>query len=256
MKQLAQPATPHDGIAWIIGASSGIGAALATELSKRGWRVAISARRAEILQQMAADNPNFIPLALDITDAAAVNLAAKQLEEQHGAIALLVVNAGTYLPDAPIPFDLENFTHTQQLNLLAPTYALAAVLPVMQHRGKGHIALVASVAGYVGLPRALAYGSSKAGLINFAESLRAHMDDQGILIQLVNPGFIKTPLTDKNDFPMPFLMPVDQAAIAFANGLKRRQFEISFPRPFVMIMKFLRALPYGLFFWLTKKMVR
>ena len=164
-----------------------------------------------------------------------------------------VLNAGTHRPMSASAFRAADVEALLRLNVLGVAYCLEALLPVMIARGQGHLALVASLAGYAGLPTAAGYGASKAALINMAEALKPELDTLGIKIQVVNPGFVETPLTDKNEFPMPFLIPANTAAEAFFRGLSSGRFEIIFPRRFAYLMKLLRILPYGPFFALTRR---
>jgi NAD(P)-dependent dehydrogenase (short-subunit alcohol dehydrogenase family) len=250
-------ATPADGVAWVTGASSGIGEATALRLARDGWTVVASARRADALDAVAAKaaggRGRVVPLALDVTDLAAVRDAVAAVERGHGPVALAVLNAGTYVPDAAETFAAEEFRATHAVNVLGVANCLDALLPGMVGRKAGQVAIVSSVAGYRGLPRALAYSSSKAAAIALAESLRFDGQRLGIKVQVVNPGFVRTPLTDRNDFPMPFLMEVGDAADALVKGLGGDAFEIAFPAPFVFVMKRLAAMPDWLYFRLVAK---
>lgn len=250
------PATPDQGIALVTGASSGIGQALAFELARRGWRVAIAARRGEILTEMAAKEPKFIPVILDIEDESATAASLAGLKAEHGAIALAVLNAGGYVPETAASFDMAAFRRTVNLNLLGTAHCLAALMPDMIARKQGQLVIVASVAGYRGLPNSLSYGATKAAQINLAEALYTDLGQYGVKVQVVTPGFIKTPLTDANRFPMPFLMPVADAARAFADGLAGNGFEISFPKRFTFWLRRLRCLPYSVYYRLIKRMTK
>jgi NAD(P)-dependent dehydrogenase (short-subunit alcohol dehydrogenase family) len=252
----ARPAAPSDGVAWVTGASAGIGRAVAEELARRGWTVAISARRADALERMAAANAAFIAAPCDITDAAGVAAAVAAIEARGRPIALAVLNAGTYIPTEIRAFDLGDWRTQIEVNLNGTAACLAALLPRLLDRGAGQVCLVASVAGYRGLPRAGAYGATKAALINLAESLRLELAPRGICMSLVNPGFIRTPLTDRNDFPMPFLMEVEPAARRLVDGLESGRFETTFPRRFTWMLKLLRLLPYALYLPLAGRTVR
>ncbi len=246
-----RPSRPQDGLAWITGASSGIGRQLALELVRRGWTVVATARRETELAVLSEEAPpgRIVPAPADVTDAAAVAAAANGAESRTGRpIALAVLNAGTYVHDSADRFDLAAFVRQFEVNVIGTANALNAVMPAMIKRRLGQIAIVSSVAGYRGLPRAIAYSATKAALIAMSESLKFDLDRSGVMINLVNPGFVKTPLTDRNDFPMPFLMPVERAAERIADGLSRGRFEIAFPRRFVAILKLMRVLPYGLYF--------
>jgi NAD(P)-dependent dehydrogenase (short-subunit alcohol dehydrogenase family) len=252
----AHPARPEDGIAWVTGASAGIGRAVAEELAARGWTVAISARREAELEAMAAANPRLLAAACDITDAGSIGAAVARVEAHGRPIALAVLNAGTYIPTEIETFDLAGWRQQIEVNLNGTAACLSVLLPRMLARRSGQIGIVASVSGYRGLPRAGAYGATKAALINLAESMRLELAPRGICVSLINPGFIRTPLTDKNDFPMPFLMAVVPAARRLVDGLASGRFETTFPRRFTWMLKLLRILPYALYFRLTAGTVR
>ncbi len=248
------------GIAWVTGASSGIGEALAMRLALDGWTVAVSARSKDKLEALETASADFdgliVPAPVDITDLDAVIRTVSDLESRCGPIRLAVLNAGTYAPDGVKGFDSGRFMEVVDLNVGGTAKCLQALMPRMIKRKAGQIALVSSVAGYRGLPRSLSYGASKSALINLAEALKLQLDPHGVKVQLVSPGFVKTPLTDKNDFPMPFLMPVDDAVEALIRGLGSSRFEICFPWKFTFLMHFMEGLPYWLYFplvkWITK----
>jgi len=246
------------GTVWITGASSGLGAALANRLARDGQTVALSARNAEKLEALAgkcAGPGSLRPVPLDIQDSEAACAAVARIEAELGPIGQAVLNAGTHQPVDPRNLKVEDFRKLVEVNLMGTVHCLAAVLPPMLARKRGRIAIVASVAGYRGLPTAAAYGMTKAGLINLAEALRVELAPSGIVVQVVNPGFVRTPLTDQNPFPMPFLMEPEDAAEAFFKGLRSDRFEIAFPRRFVWIMKLLRCLPAPLAFAVTSRML-
>jgi NAD(P)-dependent dehydrogenase (short-subunit alcohol dehydrogenase family) len=239
-------------VVWITGASTGIGREMALQLAARGVTVAASARSGEKLASLGA---NIKPYPLDVTDRTAVLAAIKSIEQDLGAIDLAVLAAGTYTP-----VDVENFSPAifemaMATNYLGVVNALAGLLPRMTTRRTGHVAWIASVAGYVGLPKAAAYGPSKAALINLAESLKPDLDVRGITVSVINPGFVETPLTAQNDFSMPFLMQAPEAARLSIEGLLNRRFEIAYPLRFVIIMKLARLIPYVIFFRLIRSMV-
>ncbi len=241
-------------LAWITGASTGIGRALALRLARDGWRIAGSARGSEALTSLAAEGGGAIRVfPLDVTDAAATARVAAEIQGELGPIDLAVVNAGTDARTPATDFDPAVVRRVIEVNLLGSANTLAAVMPEMIRRRSGHIAVVASVAGYRGLPRAAAYSASKAGLIALAEGLKFDLDRAGVKIQVVNPGFVRTPLTDKNDFAMPFLMDADEAAECIVRGLAGSAFEIAFPRRFAWILKLLGCLPDRLYFPLVAK---
>lgn len=247
---------PRDGSAWVTGASSGIGEALALRLARDGWTVHASARSVERLKALegrAADLPGRIAAApCDVTDLEAVKATVAAIEGQ-GPLALAILNAGTYVPDRAQDFDSGGFEKTIGVNVLGTAKCLEALMPAWAARRRGHLAIVASVAGYGGLPTAMAYGASKAALINFAEGLKFDFDRLGLKIQLIDPGFVRTPLTDKNRFRMPALMEVDDAVERIVRGLRSDAFEITFPKRFTYLVKLLRFLPYRLYFPLVRK---
>jgi NAD(P)-dependent dehydrogenase (short-subunit alcohol dehydrogenase family) len=245
---------PADGIAWVTGASSGIGRELAIQLSQAGWRVAISARRAPELEAIAAAHPGMIAAPLDITDSEAVAAAVTRIETESGAkIVLAILNAGTYLRDTAETFDLAAFKTQVDVNLSGTANCLAALLPRMLAAKRGQIGLVSSLAGLAGLPGAVTYSTTKAGLIAMAQSLKFDCDRNNIAISAICPGFVKTPLTAKNTFDMPFIMEVDAAAKAILDGMKSNRFLIAFPRPMAWPLKIIRALPSPVFFFAAAK---
>lgn len=251
-------ASRADKVAWVTGAGKGIGRGLSKRLADKGWTVAASARTPEDLQALAAEcEPGRIrPYTLDVTDPWLVEETVQQIEANLGPIDLAILNAGTHAPLPAADFAVEPFRKLVETNLMGPANCLAPLISRMIDRQGGHIAVVGSVAGYRGLPTAAAYGATKAGVINMCEALRPDLERHGVRLTLVNPGFVETPLTDKNDFPMPFLIPVDRAVDYIVRGLEGSAFEVAFPRRFAYLMKLLRILPDGLFFMITRRMVR
>ncbi|PPR12216.1 MAG: putative oxidoreductase [Alphaproteobacteria bacterium MarineAlpha11_Bin1] len=247
-------------VVWITGASTGIGRALALRLAKSGSVVFASARGERKLATLANEVKDYpgsiIPLPLDVTDTAGVNKAYKNLVANKGEPDLCVLNAGTYIPIDGSIFSKEVFSKQIDINWMGVIRVLDAVIPSMVDRGSGHIAVVGSVSGYRGLRTASAYGATKAALINMCEALHMELGDYGVKVQVVNPGFIETPLTDKNDFRMPALMPVDKAAEAFYQGLKSGRFEVTFPKRFTWAVKLLRHLPYALYLPLMDRLTK
>lgn len=241
---------------WIIGASSGLGAALAPLLAEVGCRVAVSARSEDKLAQVAqTDSVEAYPL--DVMDAATVADTHARIEAAHGPVDLVVFSAGIYRPMSAADFDLDGFRAHLDTNIGGAGNVLAATLPALLSRGAGKISLVASVAGYRGLPLAIAYGPTKAALNNLAEALRFDLEPTGVKVQVINPGFVETPLTARNDFRMPFLMPLDKAAKKLMKGLaNNRRFEVTFPWQFTWQLKLLRTLPRPLYYRLVKRTTR
>jgi short-subunit dehydrogenase len=221
--------------------------------------VAASARSAEALAALegeAAAGGRIHAFPVDVTDRAAMAETVARIEHAHGAIELAILNAGTHRPVDGRQFDAATFDRLIAVNLTGTVNGLAAILPRLVARRAGHVALVASVAGYAGLPTAAAYGATKAALINLAESLKFDLDPVGVRVSLVNPGFVRTPLTDRNEFAMPALMEVDDAARALVRGLARPGFEVTFPRRFTYALKLIRLLPYRLYFPLMARVTR
>ncbi|OYV40462.1 MAG: short-chain dehydrogenase [Thiomonas sp. 20-64-5] len=234
---------------WVIGASTGIGRATAIALLQRGAQVAVSARSAPELQSIHGA----LPLPLDVTDADAVQAAMQGLLRDWGGLDLLLYCAGTYRPMRATAFDLATALRHDDVNYRGALHALAAALPVFNAQRAGHIALVSSVAGFGGLPQALAYGPTKAALINLAETLYIDLHPQGIGVHVINPGFVETPLTAQNTFAMPALIPPEQAADALIGGLEAGRFDVHFPRRFTLWLKLLRLLPRGLYFRIVSR---
>ena len=240
--------TAADGIAWVTGASSGIGRACALELARRGWRVAASARSAEALADLVAEGGGQIfAYPCDVTDAEAVAATIARIEQEQGAIALAFLNAGVSIHSRAPNLDLASMRRIVEVNILGVFHGLAPLLARMASRRSGQIALCGSVAGYGGLPYAAAYCASKAAIINAAVSLGIECAPLGIKMQCVNPGFVATPLTAKNDFPMPFLIGPEEAGRRVVDGFQRGRFEIAFPRRMAWLLKALNLLPYDLY---------
>ncbi|GGY14584.1 SDR family NAD(P)-dependent oxidoreductase [Paludibacterium paludis] len=231
---------------WIIGASSGIGAALAAELLDAGAGVILSARRAEPMRALAADHPAARVETLDVTDPGAWQRVWAQLDHPGSRPDLVVFCAADYRPQTCLDLHADETRRLLDTNLLGVYHGLEVILPTLARQGHGGVALIASVAGYAGLPGAVVYGPGKAALINLAEILYAELKPRGVAVYLINPGFVATPLTAKNDFPMPALLTPREAARDIMRGLARGAFEIHFPFRFTFWLKLLRLLPYRL----------
>jgi NAD(P)-dependent dehydrogenase (short-subunit alcohol dehydrogenase family) len=248
---------PAAKVAWVTGASSGIGRALAHRLATEGWAVAASARTARALDSLAAEVPEQITsFQLDVTDPAACERAVAEIEASLGPIGLAVLNAGGAFPVSLDNFSVENFRKTVDLNLMGVVNCMGSLVPRMRQRQTGHIAIVASVAGFVGVPGSGAYGATKAALNQMAESFKPEFERAGITLTIINPGFVETPLTEKNRYPMPFLMPLDKAVDRIMRGLHEQRYEIVFPWQTALLMRTLRILPHWLLFRLTRRMLR
>lgn len=238
---------------WVIGASSGIGAETARLLLAKGASVALSARRVELLRAVADQHPAALVLPADITQTESIVTAQATICEQWPTIDLVLIVAGSYNEMRADNFDLEQADRLIDLNLRGVFNCLASLLPLLLQQGYGGIGIVSSSAGYSGLPRALIYGPTKAALINLAESLYLDLRPRGIGVYLINPGFVETPLTAGNGFPMPGLISASNAASQLLHGVESGQFHIHFPRRFTNWLRLARLLPYPLYFWLVHK---
>ncbi len=232
---------------WLVGASTGIGQALARSLHALGATVIVSARKADALEAFAHQHPGSLALPLDVTDAQAVQAAAQDLLAT-GPLDLVCYCAGHYHAMRATAIDLPELLRHHEVNTVGALHVLEAVLPALIARRQGHISLVSSVAGFRGLPQSLAYGPTKAALINLAETLYLDLHSLGLGVSVINPGFVQTPLTAQNAFHMPALITPEEAAQAIVQGWSRGEFDIHFPKRFTRVMKLLRLLPYGLYF--------
>ena len=248
---------PQDGVAWVTGASSGIGAAVALELARRGWTVAITARRTDALETVAREAEGLpgriVAHAGDVTEAQSMLGVVEAIESIHGPIALAFLNAGVASGVEGRPFDVETVKNVIAVNLLGVVKSLSAVQHRMIPRGRGQIAVNASLVGYRGLPGAAVYGATKAAAIHLCQSLRFDCEPAGIRLQVVNPGFVDTPMTQGRRFPMPFLMTAEDGASRIVDGFERGGFEIAFPRRLAWSMKALRLLPHPVYFALMSR---
>ena len=238
---------------WIIGASAGIGKALARELAGRGHRIALSARNEEALRQLHGELPGngHLVLTLDVSDSKTVRRARENILRRWPQVDRVIYMAGIYQPMRMGEMDLDETGKILEVNLLGAFHITETVLPALLEQPGSQLAFCASVAGYRGLPGSQPYGASKAGLINMVESLKAEHGSK-IDIKLINPGFVDSRLTDKNNFYMPARISTEAAARAIASGLESSRFEIHFPRRFTAIMKLLHALPH----WIYYKIMR
>ena len=241
---------------WITGASSGIGKAVAEKFAKEGWKVAVSARRKEILDQMA-ENKNIFSYPLDVTQKDEIENVFKNIIKDFNDLDICLFSSGTYDPKTEKEINVEKIKQVIQVNFFGVVNCVNTVEQYFKNRGKGHVSIVSSIAGYRGLPNSSGYGPSKAALTNFSESIYFDFKKFNVRVSVVSPGFIKTPLTDKNEFQMPFLQSVDFAAEKIFYGLTKSQaFEIHFPKSLTLILKFLRILPYKIYLFLVDKLVK
>ena len=241
---------------WITGASSGIGKAVAEKFALEGWKVAVSARRKEVLDEMTKTQ-NIFSYPLDVTNEDQINSVFQKILNDFGELDLCLFSSGTYDPKNVKKIDPDKIKNVIKVNFFGVVDCVKTVEDYFKKRKSGHISIVSSIASYRGLPNSSGYGPSKAALTNFCESIYFDFKKFNVRISVISPGFIKTPLTDKNNFPMPFLKTVDFAAEKIFKGLvKEKAFEIDFPKGLTLILKFLRILPYKLYLFLVDKLVK
>lgn len=245
-------------LAWVTGAGKGIGRAVALELAGRGWIVAATARTGADLEALAGEaRPGLIiPFPGDVTEAAQMESMVGRIEAAHGPISLALLNAGSYVRFGVEDFSVAGFEAQIALNLMGTVHCLAPLIRQMTGRRCGRIGVVSSLTAYRGLPLASAYGASKAALTNMCEALRPELRRHGVTLSVIHPGFVRTPLTDQNTFPMPFLVDADRAARRIVDGLEGNRFEIAFPWPMTVLLKLARILPYRLYFAFTRGLLK
>jgi short-subunit dehydrogenase len=241
---------------WITGASSGIGKALAEKFAAEGWKVAASARRKEILDKMS-EHENIFSYPLDVTNQDQIKTSFEKIIEDFKGLDLCVFSSGTYDPKLEQEINIKQNKFVMETNFFGVLYCINAVENYFKNKRDGHISIVSSIAAYRGLPNSSGYGPSKAALTNLTESLYFDFKKYNVRISLVSPGFIKTPLTDKNEFPMPFIKSPEFAAEKMFKGLtKSKAFEIHFPKALTILLKIFRVLPYKIYLFLIDKVVK
>ena len=246
-----------DKVIWITGASTGIGKSLAIKFSKNGWKVAISARRAEILNDISRQNENIFPFPLDVTNREDCKKVFLEIKNKLQNIDICVFSTGTWDPKKEKEIDVDQIENVMKVNFFGTLNTIKSVEKYFKESGKGHISIVSSIAGYRGLPNSTGYGPSKSALNNLTESLYFDFKKYGVRISLISPGFIKTPMTDKNDFKMPFLKTSEYAADKIYDGLVNTNvFEIHFPKQLTLTLKFLKILPNWLYLKLVGKLTK
>ena len=239
---------------WITGASSGIGKALAVKFANEGWRVAASARRENLLQELNKENPNIHSFPLDVTNGPLCKKIFNNIVEKFQTIDICVFCTGIHDPDAEKKLSAEKIREIMETNFFGTLNCIMAINSYFRERKSGHISIVSSVASYRGLPAAAGYCASKSALTSLAETLNFDLKKYNIRVSLVSPGFIKTPMTDKNKFPMPMIKSPEFAAEQMFIGLtKKSSFEIHFPKLFTYSLKILRIIPYWLYFRILSK---
>jgi len=246
----------NEQVVWISGASTGIGLSLAEQLLQRGATVILTARRVDNLAALCARYPRAQAMNCDITDVKTLDATLQKILAQHQRIDLFIANAGVYHEMRASAFDAEQARQMLDINVTGTIASVAAVVPQLLQQGRGGIAVVASVAGYGGLPNALIYGATKAALINFSETLYLDLSSHAINVTLINPGFVATRLTAQNNFAMPALLTSEQAAQKIIAGFARGDFEIHFPKRFTLWLKLLKLLPYRAYFYLVQRATR
>ncbi|PWB40805.1 MAG: short-chain dehydrogenase [Rhodocyclales bacterium] len=239
---------------WLMGASSGIGEALARALAAAGASVALSARRAERIAALAGELPLALALPCDATDGEAMARVRDRLAADWGGVDVAIYLAGDYVPMRAWDYAPKAAAHMVAVNFAGAMAFAAALAPLLLKQGKGQLAFVSSVAGYRGLPKALVYGPTKAALINFAETLWLDLAPRGVGVRVINPGFVATPLTAQNDFTMPALITPHEAAGEILRGFATDAFEIHFPKRFTRLLKLLRLLPHRMYFPLIRRL--
>jgi short-subunit dehydrogenase len=236
-------------VIWITGASSGIGKALSIKFAQEGWIVAASARREGLLQELTKINQNIHSFPLDVTNPEQCKKVFEDIRKKFNNIEISIFGTGIHDPNSEKKFNLDKIRKIMEVNYFGTMNSINSVYDYYNDKKSGQISIISSVAGYRGLPAAGAYCASKSALTSFTESLRFEMIRKNVRVSLVSPGFIKTPMTDQNDFPMPMIKSPEFAAEQIYIGLtKKTGFEIHFPKAFTFFLKFLRILPYPIYF--------
>ena len=241
-------------VIWITGASSGIGRALAIKFANEGWLVAASARRDNLLQELHNENENIYPFPLDVTNIDQCKSVFKNIVEKFNDIEISIFGTGMHDPKSEKEFNLDKIRKIMEVNYFGTMNSINSIYDYFSEKKNGQISIISSVAGYRGLPAAGAYCASKSALTSFAESLNFDMRMKNVRVSLISPGFIKTPMTDQNDFPMPMIKTPEFAADEIYKGLVvKKGFEIHFPKAFTYFLKFLQMLPSSLYFKLVAR---
>ena len=242
---------------WITGGSTGIGKALAIKFANKGWNVAISARRENLLQEISSNHENIHGFPVDVTDKIKCKQTFEKIRNKFENIDICFFSTGTWDPKKEKDIDVEQIENVFKVNFFGTLNSIKAVEEYFKNRKMGTITIVSSIAGYRGLPNSTGYGPSKSALNNLAESLYFDFKRYGVRVSLISPGFIKTPMTDKNDFKMPFLKTTEYAADKIYDGLvNSNAFEIHFPKQLTLVLKFLKILPNWLYLKLLSKLTK
>ena len=244
-------------VIWITGASSGIGKALALKFANEGWQVAASARRENLLNEISVLNENISSFPLDVTNKDNCKETFGLIKNKYQNIDICFFSTGTWDPKKEKEIDVDQMKKVMEVNFFGTLNCIKVVENYFREKNSGHISIVSSIAGYRGLPNSTGYGASKAALNNLAESLYFDFARYNVRVSLVSPGFIKTPMTDKNEFKMPFLKTAEFAADKIYKGLMHgSSFEIDFPKELTLILKFLKILPDWLYFKIIRKLTK
>ena len=244
-------------VIWVTGGGTGIGKAVAIKFASQGWQVAISGRRENILKEVEENNQNIKAFPLDVNDKEKCLKICNDIKKEFGDIDICFFSTGTWDPKKEKDIDVEQIERVFKVNFFGTLNCIKAVEDHFRNKKKGTITIVSSIAGYKGLPNSTGYGPSKAALNNLAESLSFDFGRYGVRICLVSPGFVKTPMTDKNDFKMPFLKTPEYSADKIYDGLiNSNNFEIHFPKELTLILKFLKIIPDRLYFYLIRKLTK
>ena len=244
-------------VIWITGGSSGIGKSLAYKFANEGWQVAISARRENLLKEISESNEKIKSFPLDVTDKVKCKEVFEQIKNYYGDLDICFFSTGTWSPKEEKDIDVEQIENVFKVNFFGTINSIKAVEGHFKNKKNGIITIVSSIAGYRGLPNTTGYGPSKSALISLAESLYFDFERYNVRVCLVCPGFVKTPMTDKNDFKMPFLKTSEFAADKIYDGLiNKNQFEIQFPKELTLTLKFFKLLPNKIYFYLVKKLTK
>ena len=256
MKKLSSPSIKWERKKiWIVGGSSGIGLSLSEMLLKRGATVAISARRRERLESIQEQfRERAVIATADVKSVSDLDLCFNKIKKTVGDLDIVIYLAANYVPMRSFDFNYNTAKDIVDVNFMGFINLFSLIIPYYIQQKGGTIAVVSSVAGYRGLPNSLVYGATKAALINLAETMYLDLKPKGIDVHLINPGFVKTALTDKNKFNMPMIIEPEEAAKSIIKGIEKGEFEIHFPKTFTLLMKFVRLLPYKLYFYLIKKL--
>ena len=244
----------------IIGGTFGIGYELSKIYLKKSKNLIILGRNDEKLNEISKEfsnsQTNVITKKLDVTSIEQCKQILTSIIDELGSLDLIIYSSGFYKPNNTFDVDLDLYRKTIEVNFMGLINVMSVILPFLKQQQKGHIAMISSLAGFFGLPNSSGYGPSKAAMMNYSESIYNDCKKNNIHVSIINPGFIKTRLTEQNKFKMPFLMSAEEAAKIIYNGLEKKKYDITFPFMMSLIFKTLRILPKPVFLFLIKFMVK